>query len=44
MSLPIALNPELEAKLLAEAKQPGQSLDTFLQQRKGPGVNPSGAI
>ncbi|MGC9504348.1 hypothetical protein [Baaleninema sp.] len=32
MSLTIALNPELEAKLLAEAKQQGQSLDTFLQQ------------
>jgi len=32
MSLNIALNPELEAKLLAEAKRQGQSLDIFLQQ------------
>lgn len=32
MSLNIALNPELEAKLLAEAKRRGQSLDIFLQQ------------
>lgn len=32
MSLNIALNPELEARLLAEAKRQGQSLDIFLQQ------------
>ncbi len=32
MSLNIALNPELEAKLVAEAKRQGQSLDIFLQQ------------